>query len=131
MPARVVALARKSRLAAASRRRRAEAPTRDEVRAAVFARDGHRCRLEALVGSWQHVGFDAVLIPPCFGPLTPHHRRKAGRGGAYTVENLVALCAHHNGLLEADALLARWARTHGLVVRAGDPEWRYLGGAAS
>lgn len=36
----------------------------------------------------------------CFGPLTPHHLRKAGQGGPYLRSNLVPLCAHHNDEVE-------------------------------
>lgn len=75
------------------------------VRAAVFERDG---------------GCLLAHHSPCFGVLTPHHRRKAGQGGAYTEANLVALCAAHNDQLEADADLAAYARSIGLVLRRGD-----------
>lgn len=88
------------RLSAAERR------DRDAIRDAVFERDGYRCRL----GHYS----------PCYGPLTPHHRRKASQGGTYTLENLVALCASHNDALEADADLAAYGRSVGLVLRTGD-----------
>lgn len=81
-----------------------------EIRAEVYRRDG-RCRLERVPGAGM-----------CHGPLTPHHRRKGGQGGGYTTENLVALCAHHNDELEADADLALLGRTMGLVLKRGD-EW--------
>lgn len=83
-------------------------PTRQEkaeIRERVFARDGH-CQL---------TGYS-----PCFGALTPHHRRKASQGGEYSVKNLVTLCAHHNDELEADPELAVIGRGLGLVLKAGD-----------
>lgn len=76
------------------------------VRAAVFARDGHQCRLADVAGAG-----------PCWGGLTYQHRRKAGQGGPYTVENGATLCAHHNTQLEADADLARLGVQLGLVLR--------------
>jgi len=90
--------------------------TRSEIRARVARRD-RVCQVAALVD-------DAGR---CFGGLTPHHRRKASAGGGYTEANLVAVCAHHNDQLEADADLAAAARRVGLVVRRGDPEWDQLG----
>jgi hypothetical protein len=110
-------LARSGRLRAESPKRRNERDARRAVRDEVFARDGWSCQVAARVpdpGS-------------CAGPLTPHHRRKAGQGGAYSVENISAVCAHHNERLEADADLAARARAAGLVVRPGDPEWDRLG----
>jgi hypothetical protein len=88
-----------------ARLRRAE--DRPAVRAAVFERYGYRCQLAYLGG--------------CFGRLTPHHRQKEGQGGPYTEANLVALCAHHNDELEADADLAELGRDLGLVVRSHEP----------
>lgn len=82
------------------------------IRALVFARD-RDCQLRDL--------------GPCAGGPTFHHRRKEGRGGAYTVANGALLCAHHNTLIEHDADVAREAHTRGLVVRLGDPEWDALG----
>lgn len=90
------------RLPAAEQRRRAE------VREAVFTRD-RVCQLAGVDGAGR-----------CFGGLTPHHRRKASQGGAYDEDNLVALCAHHNDELEANADLAALGRELGLVKRAGD-----------
>lgn len=78
------------------------------IRQAVFDRDGH-CQLRGVEGAG-----------PCFGPLTPHHKRKASQGGKYTLDELVALCSHHNSQIEADADLARLAHSLGLVVRRGD-----------
>lgn len=85
-----------------------------EVRERVFTRDRWRCRLEG------------VGAGPCSGPLTPHHRRKAGSGGAYVEPNLVALCAGHNTWVEDEPDRARLLFPH-LVVREGDPEWAQLG----
>ncbi len=73
------------------------------VRAAVFDRDG---------------GCLLADYSPCFGPLTPHHRKKASQGGKYTLDNLAALCSHHNGLIESDADCAAHATAVGLVLRA-------------
>jgi 5-methylcytosine-specific restriction endonuclease McrA len=79
------------------------------VREAVFARDGHQCRLAGVEGAG-----------PCWGPLTVHHVVKASQGGLYEVGNLVSLCAHMNDQIEADADIAAIARSLGLVVRRGD-----------
>jgi hypothetical protein len=103
---------KRTRLRPVSAKRRARRGEDAVVRAAVFARD-RVCRL------WGE--------GRCFGPLTPHHRRKASQGGGYTLENLVALCAHHNEALEADAERADRARTMGLVVRRGDADYDLLG----
>jgi hypothetical protein len=84
-------------------------PERKRVREAVFFRDGYRCQLAGVTDAGR-----------CFGELTPHHKLKEGQGGAYTVENLVSLCAHHNDQLEADANLAALARRMGLVLRTTD-----------
>lgn len=90
------------RLPAAEQRRRAE------VREAVFRRD-QVCQLAGVDGAGR-----------CFGGPTFHHRRKAGQGGEYSVENGALLCAHHNDELEANADLAALGRRLGLVKRAGD-----------
>lgn len=82
---------------------------KDIVRRDMLARDGHRCQLDNVPGAGR-----------CAGRLTPHHRRKSGQGGGYTLENLVTLCAGHNDRLEADADLALLARTMGLVLKRGD-----------
>lgn len=86
-----------------------ERARRERVREQVYARDGWRCRLADVAGAG-----------PCFGELTPHHRRKSGQGGGYTVENLAALCAGHNDRIEQDADLAALARSLGLVLLAED-----------
>lgn len=99
---------------AARPKRRAESDEgvdKGAVRRSVFERDGWRCRLDGIPGAG-----------PCFGPLTFHHIRKEGQGGAFTVENGAALCSGHNTAIESDALVALIARTSGLVLRAGD-EW--------
>lgn len=90
------------------RRTPTENRERAVVREAVFTRDGC-CVLRGVEGAGQ-----------CFGsPFTPHHRRKASQGGAYTVDNLVTLCAHHNDELEANADLAAIGVALGLVIRRG------------
>jgi 5-methylcytosine-specific restriction endonuclease McrA len=91
---------------AVSKKRARENRGHAAIREAVFERDGYRCQL----GHWS----------PCFGPLTPHHRRKASQGGRYTLENLTALCSSHNDQLEADPVLAAYARSIGLVLRRED-----------
>lgn len=95
---------KRKRLSADERRRR------DEVRTAVFKRDGYRCLFAGVHGAG-----------PCFGQLTFHHRRKASQGGEYSVANGGSLCVHHNDELEADADLAVLGRSLGLVLLAGDP----------
>lgn len=53
---------------------------------------------------------------PCAGPGTPHHLAKSSAGGPTTPDNLVPLCAFHNGWVEDHPAEAR---DLGLVVRAG------------
>lgn len=85
------------------RRRQAQRPTaadrttdeRDVVRAGVFERDGHVCRLAG--GS----------AGRCFGvALTPHHLWKSGQRGPYVLRNLVTLCGWHNDWVEVNRELA-------------------------
>lgn len=97
---------KRSRIKPMSAKRRAELEQRPRIRAAVFLRDGYRCRLAGIDGAGR-----------CFGDLTPHHVVKASQGGAYDIGNLVSLCAQHNDRLEADADLARLAMSLGLVER--------------
>ncbi|HJV08638.1 MAG TPA: HNH endonuclease signature motif containing protein, partial [Acidimicrobiales bacterium] len=89
-------------------RHRADARRRgqDAIRAQVFDRDAYRCQLRDVAGAGR-----------CYGPLTPHHRRKASQGGGYTLANLVTLCRHHNDQLEARADVAALGEQLGLVVR--------------
>ncbi len=113
---RTTGLARAGRLSAKSKRK--DEARADELieREFVFARDGHRCRA---AGMWDR----------CAGPLTPHHVLKASQGGPYHRDNLVALCAHHNDLIEADAEFAAVARAAGLVrLRRDVTPPRYDGG---
>lgn len=81
-------------------RQQADAQTA-ELRASVAAR---RC----LLGD--------ARFGPCTGPGTPHHLEKASAGGATSLENLVPLCARHNGWVEDEPSAAR---SLGLVVRPG------------
>lgn len=114
LPRRSASPARKRPSSSSVRRRADPKPTaiaKDMVRREVFARDGHRCRLEGVPGAGK-----------CRGRLSYHHRRKGGQGGGYTVENGATLCIRHNDELEADADLALLARTMGLVLKRGD-EW--------
>ena len=97
---------RRSPLAAVSQKRQAEQTLRDEVWAAVLLRDQH-CLLAGRVA-------DAGR---CRGRLTPHHLRKAGQGGRWVPNNIVVLCAGHNGWVE-DYPRTAWAL--GLVIRAGE-----------
>lgn len=88
------------------------------TRAAVFARDGGQClllRTRFLEADGQPAG---SRLGTCHGnPLTPHHLRKAGQGGPYSLRNLITLCAGHNDRIEelprADMVAA------GLVVPRG------------
>lgn len=107
-------------LAPRSAKRIAAADAEATTRAIVLARD-RVCQVRVIGRA------TAYATPPCVGPLTPHHRRKASQGGGYTTANLVAVCRGCNGALEADADLARWAWSVGLVVRRGDDEWERLG----
>jgi hypothetical protein len=91
---------------------------KERVRQEVFSRDG-----ECVLARKHDAG-------RCGGKLTFHHRRKAGAGGAYCVDNGATLCVFHNDLIEdepgwfvGDGKLAR----HRLVIREGDPEWEKLG----
>ena len=113
---------RRTPIVARSAKTIAAASGHDLVREQVFARDRF-CQVH-------HLGYRSYAVGRCYGPLTPHHRRKASQGGAYSTENLVVACLAHNEALEADAGLARWAHSVGLVVRRGDPEWEGLGGRA-
>lgn len=85
---------------------------------AVQKRD-RTCRVAAMIS--RH------LAGPCFGDDTPHHRRKAGAGGAYSLENIRLVCLGHNGALEDDPELAAAAEAIGLVIREGDSSWERLG----
>lgn len=93
-----------------------EAAARFAIRAEVFARDHFLCRLTGAPGVIHRL------------PLDFHHRRKASQGGAYSVANGAVLCRACNEGVESDADLAAYARSVGLVVRRGDPEWESLGG---
>jgi hypothetical protein len=58
-----------------------------------------------------------ALAGQCLGRLTPHHLRKQGQGGPWTLTNIVALCARHNGWVENHPDLAH---DMGLVIRTGE-----------
>lgn len=100
---------RRAQLSTRAMKQNPRSASKDEIREAVFYRDGYRCRMGGVPGAG-----------PCAGHLTPHHRRKGGQGGGYTVENLATLCVRHNDELEADADLAFLGRTMGLVLKRGD-----------
>lgn len=76
------------------------------MRAAVFARDGHRCQ-------FPHDRWPYDL--PCSRHLTVHHLVKASQGGAYQIDNLLSLCPYGNSAIEDHPLIARRL---GLVVTA-------------
>ena len=81
---------------------------RDAMHAArvlLSVRDGWTCRLRYAAN------------PTCFGPLDPHHLKKASAGGTEAIEGLVWLCRTHNTAVEDHP-----DRAHalGLVVRFGD-----------
>jgi 5-methylcytosine-specific restriction endonuclease McrA len=88
---------------------------RAEIRERVFARDGHRCRLDPAgyaesIGRLMAVGLipePRTGVPACHGALTPHHLLKASQGGAYTLDNLVTLCSMHNCWVEDHPAQAR------------------------
>lgn len=88
---------------------------RQEIRRAVFLRDGH-CRLQG--SCWGR----------CVGKrLTPHHLWKEGQGGPFTMRNLLTLCGGHNDGIETLPRLDMEAA--GLVVPRGTTvteAWRRL-----
>ena len=88
-----------------SERRQAARDAAEPVVQAVFDRD-HGC-----------VAHRAPGTPPCRGRVTPHHLRKEGQGGLWSLDNLVTLCQGHNGWVEdqPDA-----AHALGLVIRRGE-----------
>lgn len=96
-----------------SRSKEAERRTEAHVREQVFARD-RGCVLRMVEGM------------SCFGHMTPHHRRKASSGGAYSMANLITLCVSHNGQVEDEPALYR-ERFPYLIVRECDEEWESLG----
>lgn len=109
---------RRTPLASVSPSRRRAQPQRDAVWYEVRHRD-RTCLLHGAHG-------EAITGQPCVGRLTPHHLRKAGQGGAFTVANIVMLCAGHNGWVEDYPLTAY---VHGFVVRSGETTadaWRRL-----
>ena len=114
--ARQWASGRRTPLESRGARRTHDKPSEDKTRAVVFARDYQTCRL-----GWHQDS-------ECTGPLTVHHLRKAGAGGAYVVDNLVTLCAGHNTWVEDNP---NEATMLGLVVREGDPGWESLGRRAN
>lgn len=92
-----------------SERRYSENDYREQIRQAVFARDGG-C---VLFGEgWG----------PCSGPDTPHHLKKASAGGSYSMTNLVTLCSHHNVKVED---YPDEARALGLVIHPWEDERRW------
>ena len=94
---------RGGRLSPTSKKRLEELKERPAIRQRVFERDGG-CVVRT-----------NPLWGPCWGGLTPHHRLKASQGGEFTEENLVTLCAFHNGMVEDAPNLAY---ASGLVVKS-------------
>jgi len=110
---------KRTRINAMSEKRRARQEEGAKVRQQVFQRDRFRCLLD---------GRPHPTVPRCHGPATVHHMRKAGQGGAYSMVNLVTLCAGHNDWLE-EADGARFGEAVGLVIRRGtthDEAWAAL-----
>jgi hypothetical protein len=104
MPPRRNGLSRRGRLRSQSEKRTERRASVQPVVDAVLARDGG-CVLRNHRGAGD-----------CSGQDTPHHLCKAWKGWDWTLDNLVALCAGHNGWVEDhpdDAFLL------GLVIREG------------
>lgn len=98
-----------------SKHRAADELRRAEVRVRVRTRDGGRCQL-AEAGAAMGVDVGA-----CWGPPEVHEIVKASQiTGGYVEENCALLCRGHNRALEADADLAAFARSVGLVKRRED-----------
>lgn len=106
--ARRTRLRRLTALRPISKKRRREARRQATVRDLVFERDGYRCRLAGI-----------PTIPPCFGPLTPHHLAKQSACGEDSIDNEVTLCAGHNAWVEDNP---RVARGLGMVHRKPFPQ---------
>ena len=96
------------------RQKEAERAAERAIRERVFARD-RRCVLDVVDPSHK-----------CNGPLTPHHRRKASSGGAYSMANLISVCASGTGDIEDRPAYYRHHFPF-LVVREGDAEFESLG----
>jgi hypothetical protein len=97
---------RKTRLRSTSDKRARLRASVQPVVDAVLARDGG-CVLRG----------HQLSTGDCRGPDTPHHLRKAWRGWDWTLDNLVTLCAGHNGWVEDHP---HEAHALGLVIRDGD-----------
>ncbi len=101
-----VAAVKRSRLRSVSAKRAAARVAAEPLVQQVFYRDRGCVLVE-----------HQAVAGQCLGRLTPHHLRKAGQGGAWTLPNLVALCARHNGWIENHPDLAH---DMGLVIRTGE-----------
>lgn len=97
---------KRTRLRSTSAKRAAARVAAEPLVQQVFARD-RGCVLA------EH----QALAGPCIGRLTPHHLRKQGQGGPWTLTNIVALCARHNGWVEQHP---DQAHELGLVIRHGE-----------
>lgn len=93
-------LGRSKGLRPQSARARARARQQERVAEAVLERDGH-CRLVGIESVL--VDGELVVVPGCFGHLTPHHLAKSSQVGAEgdTEANEMALCVGHNEWVEA------------------------------
>jgi hypothetical protein len=100
-------LRRTGRLNPISRKRADELEQRARVRQAVYERD-RGCLLRGMPDAGR-----------CAGRPTPHHVRKEGQGGPYTLLNLVQLCAGHNDWIET-AQGQPLAHAWGLWCRRGE-----------
>jgi len=86
------------------------------TRKQVYDRDGHAC-----IAAQHPLGDDgwyADRYGTCAGIMTLQHRIGRGMGGSKLpgingVTNLVAMCEHHNGLIERDAAFHRLATACG------------------
>jgi hypothetical protein len=121
---------KRSRLRPVSAKRAAARDDAEPTVQIVYSRDGHRCVLApdnramfTLMVSGRRNGKLALAealsaVGKCAGQaLTPHHLRKAGQGGSWSPENLVTLCAAHNGWVENEP---EKAHLLGLVIWAGE-----------
>ncbi len=112
--ARRTPLARTGRLRPRSAKRAAKARDFAPVRAAVFARDGHRCQAEAharnvittLVGDLFPLELPDEW-PACWAELHPHHLNEQGAGGSDDPENLLTVCAAHHRWIHDHPTLAK------------------------
>lgn len=97
-----------------SNKKAAERREREPIRQAVLERDGHRCQMQKVVDRSTELH---DVAGRCYGRLEVHHLDKESQGGAYTLTNLLTLCATHNLWVENNPTVAHRL---GLVIRRGD-----------